>query len=136
MKKTLSYSITLVLVILLAITVQGLHLQTAALYVDNLEQSNLNYYFSTMSPSSFYANINQFRVNNPSAQSCPPSFPYANYTNNNISCFACDPLTNNSNLKTSKVLFNVLKRKCEECSINKTEICNKILNGTFVPPNT
>ncbi len=36
MKSTPTYSIPIVIVMLIAITVEGLHLQTAALYVDNL----------------------------------------------------------------------------------------------------
>jgi len=99
MHQALKRTILIALVVLFCIETEALHLQSTTLYVDNLEQSNLNYYFGGMSPSSFYSNLNQFRMNNPGAQSCPPALPYANYTDKNSSCFACDPLTNDPNLK-------------------------------------
>lgn len=112
-----------------------LHLASPILYVDNLAQSNQNYYFGSMSVIKYYDSITKYMSANPLAQNCPPSIPYANYSNGNLSCFACAKIQQGMNATTAKVLFDVQTRKCQPCSLGKTAICDKLLTGSYIFTN-
>lgn len=126
-----NFSFALVGLILISGTC-GLHLHLQAVqYVDNLDQSNENYYFGTIDKASYFAAQSSFRQAHPEAQSCPPSLSYVNTSNSNQSCFACDKIQQGIDLNTAKVLFNIQTRQCETCATGKTTICDKLLAGTF-----
>lgn len=131
-------AIAILLLTLLFSLSSGLHLHTQALpiYADNLESSNQCYYFGNLQQASYYSDQNNFRRSNPSVQSCPPIFPYANYRDGNYSCFKCDDITQGLDLSKAKVLFNVETRLCEVCVSGKNGVCDKLIGGTYFTSST
>ena len=127
-------NLLLILALLCSATALRLHLATPTLYVDNLAQSNQNYFFGSLPVISYYDGITKYMSANALAQNCPPSIPYANYSNGNLSCFACAPIQTGINVSTAKVLFDVQTRKCQVCSAGKTAICDQLLKGTYIFP--
>lgn len=113
-----------------------LHLATTSsiLYTDNLAQSNQNYYFGSIPVLTYYDSVFRYMSNNPTAQNCPPSIPYANYSDANLSCFHCTPIYQGINVTTAKVLFDVQTRQCQVCTAGKTSICDQMLAGTYKYP--
>jgi hypothetical protein len=81
---------------------------------DDLDGSNLNYYFANLPPSSYY---NWIAVNskNSNPAKCNSTGPFAKYqtgSNKFLGCIACEPLSTNVNAKTAKVLYNIETREC------------------------
>ena len=101
-----------------------LHFAATTLYTDNLAQSNGNYYFGSMSVIFYYDSQFRFMSSHPNAVNCPPSTPYADYFNNNQSCFACAPIVSGMNVATAKILFDLQTRQCIPCATGATAICN------------
>ena len=122
--------------ILLAITIaQGccLHLEsTSDFYLDNLPESNLNYYYGEMTPIQYYMNQQQLQSAHPDFKTCPQSAPYANIHSNRQRCMGCAPISDQTNVSEDKVLYNLETGRCELCAVDKTAICNKLLGKASV----
>jgi hypothetical protein len=124
-------------VLLLATGASGLrlHLQSTTLYADNLAQSNQNFYFGSLSMLGYYNSLFAY-LGGPNVQNCPPARPYANYSDSNLSCFACATIKPGLNLQTDPVLFDLQTRTCQVCQPGITAVCDQLFAGTyhFPPP--